>query len=176
MIPAPLPPRQPARWQQAWRDAVRDPRELLGMLGLDALLPAIPDGPPSAAAADAFALRVPRAFVARMRPGDPHDPLLRQVLPLDAEMRPMPGFSLDAVGDGAARSGHGVIQKYRGRALLVATGSCAINCRYCFRRHFPYAEETAAAGHWQQAIRLIRADTSIDEVRCWRGSATCHGR
>ena len=164
MIPAPLPPRQPARWQQAWRDAVRDPRELLGMLGLDALLPAILDGPPSAAAADAFALRVPRAFVARMRPGDPHDPLLRQVLPLDAELRPMPGYALDAVGDGAARAGHGLIRKYRGRALLIATGSCAVHCRYCFRRHFPYAEETAAAGHWQQAIRLIRADTSIDEV------------
>ena len=164
MIPAPLPSRQPARWQQAWRDAVRDPRELLGMLGLDALLPAILDGPPSAAAADAFALRVPRAFVARMRPGDPHDPLLRQVLPLDAELRPMPGFALDAVGDGAARAGHGVIRKYRGRALLIATGSCAVHCRYCFRRHFPYADETAAAEGWRDAVATIAADGDIDEV------------
>ena len=164
MIPAPLPPRQPARWQQAWRDAVRDPRELLGMLGLDALLPAIPDGPPSAAAADAFALRVPRAFVARMRPGDPHDPLLRQVLPLDAELRPMPGYALDAVGDGAARAGHGLIRKYRGRALLIATGSCAVHCRYCFRRHFPYADETAAAEGWRDAVATIAADGDIDEV------------
>src|SRR3546814_19318185 len=75
--------------------------------------------------------------------GDPHDPLLRQVLPLDEELRPVPGFSPDAVGDAAARAGHGVIHKYEGRALLVATGSCAVNGRYCFRRHFPYAEETA---------------------------------
>ncbi|MGQ4659694.1 EF-P beta-lysylation protein EpmB [Lysobacter sp. F6437] len=150
---------QPPRWQQLWREAVRDPRELLGMLGLD------PDAMGvSADAAAQFPLRVPRGFVTRMRHGDPDDPLLRQVLPLGAEMQPMPGFSLDAVGDGAARSGHGVIQKYRGRALLVATGSCAINCRYCFRRHFPYADETAAAAGWREAVALIGADSSIDEV------------
>ena len=164
MITAPLPHRQPARWQQAWRDAVRDPRELLDLLGLGALAPAIADGPPSTGAAGAFPLRVPRGFVARMRAGDPHDPLLRQVLPLDAELRPMPGFTLDAVGDAAARAGHGVIRKYRGRALLVATGSCAVHCRYCFRRHFPYAEDTAAADGWREAVAVIAADDTIDEV------------
>ena len=99
-----------------------------------------------------------------MRRGDPSDPLLRQVLPLDDEMRPMPGFGLDAVGDGAAKTAPGVIQKYRGRALLVATGSCAIHCRYCFRRHFPYAEETAARDGWRDAVDLIRQDASIEEV------------
>ncbi|HET8819696.1 MAG TPA: EF-P beta-lysylation protein EpmB [Xanthomonadaceae bacterium] len=163
MIPAPLPPPQPARWQQAWRDAVRDPRELLSLLGLEGLASAIADGPPSSGG-DAFALRVPRGFVARMRHGDPHDPLLRQVLPLDAERRPVPGFTLDAVGDGAARAAHGVIRKYRGRALLVATGSCAVHCRYCFRRHFPYAEETAAAEGWREAVAAIAADPGLDEV------------
>ncbi|HEY9540372.1 MAG TPA: EF-P beta-lysylation protein EpmB, partial [Luteimonas sp.] len=93
-----------------------------------------------------------------------HDPLLRQVLPLDEELRPVPGFSPDAVGDAAARAGHGVIHKYEGRALLVATGSCAVNCRYCFRRHFPYAEETAAAGGWREAVATIAAAPSIHEV------------
>ncbi|MDL2425289.1 4Fe-4S cluster-binding domain-containing protein, partial [Pseudomonas sp. BAgro211] len=58
----------------------------------------------------------------------------------------------------------GVIQKYRGRALLVATGSCAINCRYCFRRHFPYADETAAREGWREAVELIRHDPTIEEV------------
>src|SRR5690606_38960207 len=110
-----------------------------------------------------FPLRVPRGFVARMRHGDPHDPLLRQVLPLDDELRAVPGFSLDAVGDAAAKAGHGVIHKYQGRALLVATGSCAVHCRYCFRRHFPYAEETAAAGHWREALTVIGADDSLHE-------------
>jgi len=150
---------QPRRWQQAWREAVRDPRELLALLGLQDLALGV-----SSEAAAQFPLRVPRGFVARMRHGDPHDPLLRQVLPLDAEMRPVPGFTLDAVGDGAAKAGQGVIHKYAGRALLVATGSCAVHCRYCFRRHFPYAEETAAAGGWREAIAAITADPSIEEV------------
>ena len=164
MITAAPEPRQPAalvpvRWQQALREAVRDPRELLDLLGLDRLAPRL-----SAEAMVQFPLRVPRGFVARMRRGDPSDPLLRQVLPLDDEMRPMPGFGLDAVGDGAAKTAPGVIQKYRGRALLVATGSCAIHCRYCFRRHFPYAEETAARDGWREAVDLIRQDASIEEV------------
>ena len=164
MITAAPEPRQPAalvpvRWQKALREAVRDPRELLDLLGLDRLAPRLSDE-----AMVQFPLRVPRGFVARMRRGDPRDPLLRQVLPLDDEMRPMPGFGLDAVGDGAAKTAPGVIQKYRGRALLVATGSCAIHCRYCFRRHFPYAEETAARDGWREAVDLIRRDASIEEV------------
>ena len=164
MITAAPEPRQPAalvpvRWQQALRAAVRDPRELLDLLGLDRLAPRLSDE-----AMVQFPLRVPRGFVARMRRGDPRDPLLRQVLPLDDEMRPMPGFGLDAVGDGAAKTAPGVIQKYRGRALLVATGSCAIHCRYCFRRHFPYAEETAARDGWREAVDRIRRDASIEEV------------
>lgn len=167
MIPAASPALQPAAfprdgghaWKTAWREAVRDPRELLGLLGLDALAARVSD-----AAAAQFSLRVPRGFVARMHHGDPADPLLRQVLPLDEEMRMVPGFGLDAVGDAAARTGAGVIQKYRGRALLVATGSCAVHCRYCFRRHFPYADETAAAGRWREAVELIRADATVEEV------------
>lgn len=178
MIPAALAPLQhapirpapaertppPSRWQQLWRDAVRDPRELLAMLGLDDVAGTFGSGAGGDAAASQFPLRVPRGFVARMAHADPHDPLLRQVLPLDEEMRPVPGFSLDAVGDGSAKAADGVIRKYRGRALLVATGSCAVHCRYCFRRHFPYAQETAAAAGWRGAVELIRADTSINEV------------
>ncbi|GAB3726810.1 EF-P beta-lysylation protein EpmB [Luteimonas pelagia] len=150
---------QPSGWQQAYRDAVRDPAELLRLLGLADHVPL-----PDPAATAQFPLRVPRGFVARMRHGDPRDPLLRQVLPLDDELRPMPGFSLDAVGDGAAAAGRGVIRKYRGRALLVATGSCAIHCRYCFRRHFPYSDESAAAGGWRGTVATVAGDPSIDEV------------
>lgn len=146
-------------WQQLWREAIRDPRELALLLGLDQVAANI-----SEAAAAQFPLRVPRGFVAKMRPGDPQDPLLRQILPLDDELKPMPGFGLDAVGDTAAKAADGVIRKYRGRALLVTTGSCAVHCRYCFRRHFDYAGETAAAGQWREAVELIRADAGIDEV------------
>jgi EF-P beta-lysylation protein EpmB len=167
MIPAASPALQPTPaastssgdWKRLWREAIRDPQELLGLLGLDGQVPGL-----SAEAAGQFPLRVPRGFMARMRPGDPHDPLLRQVLPLDEELRPMPGFGLDAVGDAAAKAATGLIHKYRGRALLIATGSCAVHCRYCFRRHFPYAEETAASGQWREAVEAIRADASLDEV------------
>lgn len=160
MIPSALPAPHPAPdWKRLWRDAIRDPRELLSLLGLQGQIPGL-----SAEAAEQFPLRVPRGFVAKMRHGDPHDPLLRQVLPLDEELRPMPGFGLDAVGDAAAKAATGVIHKYNGRALLIATGSCAVHCRYCFRRHFPYSDETAAAGQWREAADAIRADVSIEEV------------
>lgn len=144
-------------WRQAWRDAVRDPRELLGILGLESLV-----GNLSSTAQ--FPLRVPRGFIKRMRHGDASDPLLRQVLPLDDEDRIVPGFELDAVGDSEARRGGGVIHKYQGRALLIATGSCAVHCRYCFRRHYPYAEDTAAAAGWREAVALIAGDPTLHEV------------
>ena len=159
MITANPLPAQPKRWQTLWREAIRDPRELLRLLELDELAGIISD-----TAAAQFPLRVPRGFAARMRRGDRHDPLLRQVLPVVEEDLLVPGFGLDAVGDGAARGATGVIHKYQGRALLIATGSCAIHCRYCFRRHFPYADETAAANRWQAALDYLRVDPSIHEV------------
>ncbi|MGY0504141.1 EF-P beta-lysylation protein EpmB [Luteimonas sp. e5] len=159
MIPAAPLAMQPDGWQAQWRDAVREPAELLALLDLERLQPRLSD-----AATAQFPLRVPRAFVARMRRGDAADPLLRQVLPLDDEERLVPGFALDAVGDGAARAATGVIRKYRGRALLIASGSCAINCRYCFRRHFPYADESAGRGGWSAALQVIAEDESIEEV------------
>lgn len=147
------------RWQQALADAVSSPAELCEILGLDAAL--IPD---AVQAAGGFALRVPRGFVARMRRGDPRDPLLLQVLPLGAELRPASGFNSDPVGDLASRAGTGLLHKYHGRALLIATGACAVHCRYCFRRHFPYGEESALADGWQSAIDHLRADPSISEI------------
>ncbi|HEX5756135.1 MAG TPA: EF-P beta-lysylation protein EpmB [Arenimonas sp.] len=157
--PLPDAPVAEPRWQRLWREAIRDPRELLSGLGLGALASRLSDS-----AAAQFPLRVPRGFAEKMRPGDVNDPLLRQVLPLDDEDRVAPGFALDAVGDSAARGDTGVIHKYRGRALLIATGSCAVHCRYCFRRHFPYAEETAAANRWASALAYLRAHPDVDEL------------
>jgi EF-P beta-lysylation protein EpmB len=147
-----------ADWRQLWRDAINDGRELLDLLQLGHLADRLP--PQDAG----FALRVPRGFAARMRQGDAHDPLLLQVLPQLAELDQVPGFVEDAVGDMASREAQGVLHKYQGRALLIASGSCAINCRYCFRRHFPYGEEMAAAGQWRQALEHVRQDTSITEL------------
>lgn len=146
-------------WQQAMRDAVTDVDTLC-----DAL--ALPEHYRRAArdAARLFDLRVPRGYLARMRRGDIHDPLLRQVLPLDAEYVRVPGFTRDAVGDAASIRGDGLLHKYHGRALLITTGACAVHCRYCFRRHFDYASQHAGGGRTAAAIDRIAADASIREV------------
>ncbi len=157
MITRSEPIRLPS-WQQELSDAVRDPAELLKMLGLQSA--AIPGSPVSM---NDFPLLVPRGFIARMRYGDPNDPLLRQVLPLDIETAASPGFRTDPVGDLGSVKAPGLLHKYRGRALLTLTGACAVHCRYCFRRHFPYAEE-AAARDPGPALDYLARDTSITEV------------
>jgi EF-P beta-lysylation protein EpmB len=147
------------QWQTELANAVSDPAELLHMLELD-------DAPLVAARAAGreFALRVPRGFVARMHRRDPADPLLRQVLPLAEELEPQPGFSSDPVGDLARRTAPGVLHKYHGRALLITTGACGVHCRYCFRRHFPYADDHARTGDWHAALEYLRAHSAITEV------------
>jgi EF-P beta-lysylation protein EpmB len=99
-----------------------------------------------------------------MRHGDPNDPLLRQVLPSRSELEDRPGFVDDAVGDLASLRGAGLLHKYRGRALLVATGACAVHCRYCFRRNFPYEDINASRAGWASALASLRADPSIEEI------------
>ncbi|HEX2164949.1 MAG TPA: EF-P beta-lysylation protein EpmB, partial [Thermoanaerobaculia bacterium] len=116
-----------------------------------------------AAAAD-FPLRVPRGFVARMRPGDPRDPLLLQVLAAAAEVEPVPGYGPDPLAEAGAQPVPGVLHKYRGRALLVVTGACAVHCRYCFRRHFPYGERGLTRSAEARALAWLAGEPSIDEA------------
>jgi L-lysine 2,3-aminomutase len=148
-----------ASWQQALKDSVRDPYELCRLLDL-------PDhwAADVRRAASGFPLFVPRSFVARMQPRNPHDPLLRQVLPLAAEAIDREGYTADPVGDAAASVSPGLLHKYEGRVLMVATGACAVHCRYCFRRHFPYEEAPRSVGEWQGVLDHISADESIQEV------------
>lgn len=115
-------------------------------------------------AADAFSLRVPVHLLDRIRPGEPGDPILRQVLPTAAEIEPRDGFVADPVGDLAAAVVPGLLQKYAGRALLVVTGACAVHCRYCFRRHYPYAEHSAGRDGWQAALSHLEHATDVTEV------------
>ena len=146
-------------WKRLWREAIRDPRELLATLGLDRLADRVGD-----AAIAQFPLRVPRAYAQRMRKGDPNDPLLRQVLAFDSENSEHPGFVADAVGDEQAQSGPGVLRKYNGRALLVLTGVCAVHCRYCFRREYPYARQAPSRAQWEQIYARLGADAGIEEI------------
>jgi L-lysine 2,3-aminomutase len=151
---------QPHRaWQQLLAEAITDPLELCRLLDLN---PAQFAG--AMGAAREFPLRVPRSFVAKMRRGDPRDPLLLQVLPLAQELQPAEGFVTDPVGDLTSRATNGVLHKYAGRALLVTTGACAVHCRYCFRRHFPYTQESALSNGWEAALRHLQEDDSIEEV------------
>lgn len=150
-----------ASWQDALKDAVRDPDELCRLLELPRDLAA-----EAREAAESFGLFVPRGYLARIRPGDPDDPLLRQVLPREVELADAPGFLADPVDDAAARQGDqvGLLQKYAARVLMITTGACAVHCRYCFRRHYPYAEVPRSLDAWQLAIEEIAADGSLREV------------
>lgn len=145
------------RWRRELAAAVTRPAELLALLGL-------PDEPEAEPGAREFALRVPRGFVARMRPGDRRDPLLLQVLPDGLETQPAPGYGQDPLGEAAAMATPGLLHKYQGRVLLTLTGACGIHCRYCFRRHYPYAEANPAGSHWAQARAYIAGDPGVHEV------------
>ncbi|HEY6455067.1 MAG TPA: EF-P beta-lysylation protein EpmB [Steroidobacteraceae bacterium] len=161
MIPATTLGRQPAppsTWQHELAGAITDPAALARALDLDPGLFAA-----AGRASELFALRVPLSFVSRMRRGDPTDPLLRQVMPVAAELLEQPDFGSDPLAERAAFTAPGLLQKYRGRALLIASGACAVNCRYCFRREFPYAEQLGS-GAVSQALDAIARDTRIEEV------------
>ncbi|AEG02111.1 EF-P beta-lysylation protein EpmB [Methylomonas methanica] len=145
-------------WQRQLAEAFSSVADLCRYLQLDpASLPLLPH-------CKDFALRVPRGFADCMVAGDPNDPLLRQILPLQDELEHYPGFSHDPVGDLNAVAEAGVIHKYQGRVLLICTGACAINCRYCFRRHFPYADQQLSKQKLQQALTYIAARPEISEV------------
>lgn len=146
-------------WQAELARGFSNPDDLLAALGLSAA-----DCGLATAGLGNFPLRVPRGFVARMRHGDPRDPLLLQVLPVAEEALPAAGFVADPVGDLTSSRTPGLLQKYAGRALLITTGACAIHCRYCFRREFPYAEHSANASQLDLALATIAADSSLTEI------------
>lgn len=150
-----------ASWQRELAEAITNPEALLAALGLPAAL-----APGARRASGEFRLRVTRSFLKRMRHGDPHDPLLRQVLPLADELIEAPGFTADPLEEVAARRTPDLLQKYRGRALLITTEACAIHCRYCFRREYPYSDAANAESgpRWGAALEEIAADATLEEV------------
>lgn len=150
-------PWEPDIWRNELRHAIRSSRALLDLLqieGMESL-----DQPD-------FPVLVPRNFAARMQPGNESDPLLRQVLALGDELHEVEGFSKDPLAETdvvqVGSPAPGLMHKYAGRALLITTAGCAINCRYCFRRHFPYADHRDQ--RHQRALQAIRQDQSIREV------------
>jgi len=157
--PATRPSLRVPSWQQDVKEAVRNVGELCRLLQL----PAEFESRASSAVKD-FPLFVPRPFLARIRPADTADPLLRQVLPVEAETLAVEGFTSDPVDDRSATIEPGLLGKYAGRVLMVTTGACAVHCRYCFRRHFPYQTTPKSLDAWERAIEQIEADASVHEV------------
>ncbi|MDG5499328.1 EF-P beta-lysylation protein EpmB [Marinobacter sp. BGYM27] len=146
-------------WQQALATAINRPETLLAELGLSpSLLTGAQDGH------RLFNIRVPRPYLDRITPGDPNDPLLRQVLPLEQESETPAGYITDPLQEANHTPQQGLIRKYRSRALLMVTGTCAINCRYCFRRHFPYGEHRMSPDGREQALDTLRNSPEINEV------------
>jgi EF-P beta-lysylation protein EpmB len=159
MIPARDIPWHGDDWRRLLAEAITDPRELLARLGLEASpLAARIDG------ASPFPVRVPAPLLACMRRGDPDDPVLRQVLALEDERRDVPGWVVDPLEEADANPVPGLLHKYRGRALLVLTGGCAVHCRYCFRRHFPYDANRPGLAGLERALEHLATQTDVDEV------------
>jgi len=146
-------------WQKSLAEAIRDPLVLLRLLDLDK-----DEYKKQVHLNDQFKLLVPLSYVKKMKKGDWNDPLLKQVLPIKDEQKLISGFTTDPVGDLNAEISLGVLHKYQGRVLLITTGACAVHCRYCFRRHFPYGDSLVNQKNWQKSIDIISADNSIHEV------------
>ena len=151
---------QEQNWQSQLSDLITDPLELLEVLKL------CPEQLLSGAilASEQFKLRVPRAFVGKMTVGDPLDPLLLQVLPHHLELEDYPDFVTDPLGEEQANQQPGVLHKYKSRFLLTLTGACAVHCRYCFRRHFPYQENLPKNEDWLNIKNYIESQPDINEV------------
>ncbi len=146
-------------WQQILKESFTDLEELLAFLELSRSELNL-----SQCSLKKFSLRVPKAFTALIEKGAPADPLLLQILPTALELIPQPGFTTNPVGDLEAEAVPGVLHKYRGRALIIATGACAVHCRYCFRRHYPYEGSTASPRQWKRIFQYLQGDSSIQEV------------
>lgn len=145
------------RWQQILATGFSTAAELLNFLE-------IPSHSWSYAAEQQFATRVPIGFAQRMQKGNPHDPLLLQVLASPKEISSVEGFTRDPLNEVETNKYPGLIHKYEGRVLLTVTGICAINCRYCFRRHFPYQANNPGRAGWRDTLQYIAQDPTLHEV------------
>lgn len=164
MIPQSIRVVEKKSWQQELAASSLQLDHLLEVLQLSTTQLSAAGVLPLTDEARAFPLRVPESYLSRIEPGNPLDPLLLQVLPSAHESLNTLGFNHDPVGESAANPLPGLIHKYHGRVLLIAAGACAIHCRYCFRRHFPYADNLPTRDQIEQVARYIEADNSIEEV------------
>lgn len=146
-------------WKKELANATTSAHDLLRRLNLETHLEAADLRP-------AFKCLATESYINKMQPGNINDPLLRQVLPLDKEndLQIQSAGSIDPVGDVGAMTSPGLLHKYHGRALLISTGACAIHCRYCFRRHYPYQQSACSSDALDKALDYLQQHTEIDEI------------
>ncbi|PAJ76080.1 EF-P beta-lysylation protein EpmB [Pseudoalteromonas sp. NBT06-2] len=145
-------------WQKELAMAVSEPNKLLKMLKIDEK-PFSDD----IKARKLFAMRVPLPFIKKMKMGDPNDPLLLQVLPLHQEFLIKKGFDHDPLLEQNNQI-PGLLHKYKSRVLIIFKTGCAINCRYCFRRHFPYQDNHLNKKALINSLKYVANDNNINEV------------
>jgi len=156
-------------WQKELSQCIRDLPSLLNFIELSPhqlidTLDVTAKSFEQQVAQNQFPLRVPRPYASRIKKNDPKDPLLLQVLPLPQENQPAPGFSTDPLGEAGFIKSKGLLQKYKGRVLVVAHSSCAVHCRYCFRRHFPYDSQHLPPQQWDELSKYLSKDLTLNEV------------
>lgn len=149
-------------WRQILAQSLKSAADIRRYLGLPEV--SSEHQPALDQASQQFPVLAPTPFLDLAQAGNPNDPITRQVLPEHHEGVIHPGYSTDPLGEAASNIQPGIIHKYQGRALLLAATGCAINCRYCFRRHFDYAENRIKQSQWQQSLEYIRQDTSLSEI------------
>ena len=146
-------------WQTELSNLITKPKALLELIELDdCYLEA------AEKAHRNFPLRTTLSFANKIKKGDINDPLLQQILPIGAELEDIAGYNTDPLNEQTANKIPGLVHKYQGRVLLITAPQCAINCRYCFRRHFDYQGNTPSRAQWQTALDYIKDNKSIDEV------------
>lgn len=159
MIPGSPSTWQAPYWQDSLKKLVTRPADLADHLQLSHPIQLdITQG------ATTFPLRIPLEYLQRIPTRDPDHPLLKQFIPTSQELNNASHFEMDPVGEVSQNPVPGLIHKYKGRVLLIISGSCPVHCRYCFRRHFPYAHNRNNRDDWRQTLDYIRADSSIREV------------
>lgn len=143
-------------WQKILAQGFQSAAQLLEFLELPANLADV-------SAEKYFKSRVPLGFARRMQKGNPQDPLLMQVLAIASELDDVTGYVLDPLAE-KQNCKQGLMHKYQGRVLLTLTGSCAVHCRYCFRRHFPYTDHNPGRRGWQEVLQYVKNQEDIQEV------------
>ncbi|WP_114325572.1 EF-P beta-lysylation protein EpmB [Candidatus Colwellia aromaticivorans] len=153
-----LHPCEQKSWQKYLQEVITEPEKLLSLVNIN----------PEQylhhfKARQLFPVRVPLPFIKRIKKGDIDDPLLKQVMPLSSEFVVTDGFVADPLQEHDTVA-TGLLHKYKNRVLMIVKSACAINCRYCFRRHFPYQDNSPSKQHWQPALNYISAHKEISEV------------